>query len=301
MSSQPNGHRGAFFGALVVLGILSLLPARWNRWTGWLGDVAGRVAAPASSPAKSIAQLFSGEPGGLNHEMMSQLEHERDHFKLLWLQEQRRSQDLVQTIEQLQKGAMYGDVPFKPVVCQVIGGSSDGTGGMLLVRAGSVEGVTEKCVATTAGVQVIGQVVRVDGRTSWVRVITHPAAGKVRGVIMGSDDKPGPACELSPHKSRPILQGLVEYVKDPKQAPAIGQTVRVDDPIWPRSSRMLVLGTITDMKPAPAGSRQMIEVTPTVPLDRLSELVLRATLPDTETPALPLPSFSSPKTGKGKS
>jgi hypothetical protein len=52
--------------------------------------------------------------------------------------------------------------------------------------------------------------------------------------------------------------------------------VRLEDPQWPKHAQRLVIGTVTAVKTVTTG-RQVIEVRPTVDLDRLSEVVLRLT------------------------
>jgi len=56
----------------------------------------------------------------------------------------------------------------------------------------------------------------------------------------------------------------------------VGQTVRLDDPTWPKAARMLVLGRVERVEPSPDQPlRRVITIRPTVAgLDRLSEVVI---------------------------
>ncbi|MEX2217503.1 MAG: rod shape-determining protein MreC [Phycisphaerales bacterium] len=270
---SPSALNPPLLGALGVLVILSFLPSRWLGWTSFLGAITTRAVAPVSQPAHTLARWVSGAGGERDDALMAQLERERDHFRFLYHQEQARSEDIRRTLEQIQQGKMVNDLPVVPLLRPVIGGASDGRGGQLLIRAGRSQGVEVNVVAATAGVQVAGKVVHVDARTCWVRLLTHPDAGAITGVVMTADEKPGVVCQLFPTKAGGVLRGEVAYTPG-RPPPMPGQTVRLDDPQWPKSSRMLVLGTITDIKTIASG-RQVVEVKPTAELDRLSEVVLR--------------------------
>jgi cell shape-determining protein MreC len=259
-----------------VLSLLAFLPARWSGWTEVLGWLTRRAVVPVSDPIQRVGALVLGTSEAPSSAVVAQLERERDHFKWMWHQQQRETERLQKTVEQLQKGQLLSELPVRQLVRPVVGSSSDGRGGELLVRAGASQGLAVNDVATTEGVQIVGKVVSTSAKLASVRLITSPAAGGITGLVFTSDDKPGVKCSLSPSKAAPVLNGYVEYSRDGKAAPEVGQTVRLEDPQWPKHAQRLVIGTITAVKTVTTG-RQVIEVKPTVDLDRLSEVVLRLT------------------------
>jgi cell shape-determining protein MreC len=271
-----------FIAAVALLLALSLLPSRWSGWTQSLGGLATLAIAPVEGPVYQTTRWLMGDSGRRDDVLVAEMERQRDQFKSLWLQEQQRNDELRRMMEQLQRGSMYSEYPVTQLVRPVIGSSSDGKGGQLEIRAGSSQGVEQNVVATTPGVQIVGKVVGVNARTCLVRLLTNASAGSVSGLVMTSDDHSGASCILYPFKNS-LLQGQVEIGRGP--APEVGQTVRLDDPSWPKSARMLVLGTITEVKTSPSG-RPLIFVKPTTDLDRLSEVVLRITPKTGDEPAL---------------
>lgn len=274
---QP-GSKAPLLGTIVLLLVLAFLPGRWLGWTTALAGVTTRAVAPVSGPVYRVTRWVLRDGGSRDDVLMAQIERDRDQFRTMWLQELKRNEDLRRDIEQIHPGALPNELPVSPLLRPVVGTSSEAGGGQLEVRAGSGEGVDLNVVATTRGVQLVGKVATVNSRTSWVRLITHPGAGQMSGVVMTAEDKPGWRCLLSPFKGS-RLQGLVEYSKDSKASPTVGLTVVLDDSQWPKSARMLVLGTITNITTLTNG-RQRIEVRPTAELDRLSEVVLRLTPKD---------------------
>jgi hypothetical protein len=113
-----------------------------------------------------------------------------------------------------------------------------------------------------------------------VRPITDSAAGGLMALVMTSDDlDSGVQCRLEPTGGG-LLRGPVSWVDNTdRQTPVeitVGMVVRLRDDTWPRSAQMLVLGTVTALDPAPdEPTRTIVTVTPTVPLQRVSEVVLR--------------------------
>ena len=270
---------------MAVLVLLSLLPARYSGWVSSLAGVLKLAVAPVSGPVYQGTRLVMHDTAARDDSL---IERERDHFKWLWLQEQRETERLRRLVEQLQKGQLLSESPAAQLVRPVVGSSSDGRGGTLDVRAGTGQGVGINDVATTEGVQIVGKVVGASAKLCTVRLITSQAAGGINGVVFTNDDKPGVKCSLSPSKTAQVLVGMVEYAKDGKPPPEVGQTVRLEDAQWPKHAQRLVIGVITDVKTVTSG-RQLIEVRPTAELDRLSEVVLRLSPreADERTPALP--------------
>ncbi len=85
--------------------------------------------------------------------------------------------------------------------------------GRMQVSAGAVEGVRADTAVMSAG-GLVGRVTRVDARTSWVELITHPAAavaveaqeGRVQGLAVGTGS--GLSVEYVP-RSAELLRGSI--------------------------------------------------------------------------------------------
>ncbi len=272
MVHQPSS-KGMLVAALAVLAVLALVPQRWGRWANSIGNAALLITAPVTQPIYQSTAWLMGSPGTENTSALAAAQRERDQFRTLWLQEQSRVRELERTIVELQKGSLAAELPVQQLIRKVIGGSSDGSGGQIQIRTGTRDGTEVNTVVTTGGVQLVGKVVRVSSRVSEARLITDVKAGYIGGVIMLPGEVRGPRVNLHPIGDG-RLQGYVEYGAG--QGAELGQVVRLEDEQWPRSARMLVLGTVIDVDKSLAG-RQRIIVKPTVELARLSEVVLRVT------------------------
>ncbi len=146
---------------------------------------------------------------------------------------------------------------------------------------GASQGVTQNTVATAPGLQLVGRVIGVTGRTATIRPITDRAAGSLRAMVMLDEGSNGLLTNLSPIMDG-TLQGDVEDRRTPDGKPIepqVGQLVRLADPRWPKNADMLLVGKVEQVLPSPAQPlRRMVVVRPTIDrLDRLSEVVLRVT------------------------
>lgn len=287
--STPQGERarwgsgatsarrsGTFTAVVAIMMVLSLLPARWSGWVASIADLAALVVRPVSGPVYAIARWLAPARGQavIDDPTMAGIIEERERFRTLWLREQERTVDLERKIQDLQHGRAYSELPVRQVITSVIGHSSEGTVGELVLRASSGAGVEINNVVTAAGVQIVGRVSRVGLQQSFVRLLTDPASKQVRGRVMRADDTKGPICALFPLKSGDGLQGQVEYRSGEPEV-EVGQVVRLDDDQWPRSASMLVIGRIEEVTTT-TGGRPVIRVRPTVDLSRLSEVVVRS-------------------------
>jgi cell shape-determining protein MreC len=270
MVHQPTSRKGLLVATVAALAIASMLPPQLGRWAQAFGYAATLLIAPVTRPVTDVRAFLMRDPGESNPTENEQLARERDHFRTLWLQEQDRVREMRRVVEELQRGALASELPLGRLHRPVIGGASDGAGGQLQVQAGTKEGVEVNAIATTAGVQLAGKVVRTTPRTCWVRLITDAKGGPVRGVVMLPEDARGSKVLLYPITGG-RLQGMVEYGTGPEAQ--VGQVVRLADPEWPKSAQNLELGTIVSIDRG-VNQRQRIIVKPRVDLDRLSELVV---------------------------
>jgi hypothetical protein len=270
----PLSPRSWLTVAALLLLVTSLLPARFGEWVNGIGGLATRLIAPASHPITMLARWVvpAQRLRGDDPQMLT-LEQRLEEFRTLWLREQEESARLRRVVAELQRGAMFTDLQLHQLLRPVVGGVSDGLGGVLLVRSGSSEGIERNAVATTAGVQLVGRVVDVDSHICKVRLINNQRAReRIRGVIMTEAGGRGANCLLTPLKDG-VLQGQVESSGTP---PEVGQLVRLDDEEWPRHAQMLIIGRVESVEQGLHGW-QFIKVRPTVDLDRVKEVVLRFT------------------------
>ncbi len=275
-------------GAIAVLLILSLLPPAWGRWVGTFRNLATTLIAPSAGVFRFVSRpLRSAGAATPDDPLLAGLTEERDRFKTLYLQQRARAEELARQIAEFSKGAALSDLDVNFQAAPVIGSDSTAAGGLLQVKAGSNHGIARNAIATTAGVQLVGRVEDVAARTAWVRLLTDRETGPIAGIAVIDDDR-SVGCELIPVGDR--LKGQVVYAPDPRTPgaallAAVGQEVRLQDPEWPRSAQMLLLGTIEKVEPAPARQdRQVITVRPIVELTRIGEVILRTTTGADEDP-----------------
>jgi cell shape-determining protein MreC len=269
--------------AVVVLMGLSLTPVRFLGWVEWMGHLPVTLVVPVSHPMSIVGRWLAPARRELGGEgRLGELELENQRLLRLYLVQLGETDRYKRLAETLQGGrALETDVPVRLRAVPVVGVSSDASSSLLTVRAGSREGVTPNTVATVDAVQLVGQVDGVSPRTATVRPITDPAVQRINGRVMVTRIGPdGLACSLEPTGDG-RLRGDLEYLAPTPERPsvpevAVGMTVRLDDPSWPASAQMLVLGTIERIEPSSAApDRQVITVRPTADLRRVSEVILR--------------------------
>ena len=175
---------------------------------------------------------------------------------------------------------MTPELGVRQVAAPVIGRSTEASSSALQVRAGTGRGVVENSVAVVEGLQLLGKVERVTSAWCMVRPITDEAAGGIMALIMtGERLDSGIPCRLEPiggHRMRGPATWIFEAERQAPVEIAVGMTVRLRDETWPRSAQMLIVGEVVEVSPAPdEPTRTLVTVAPTVPLQRVSEVVLR--------------------------
>lgn len=254
--------------------VLALLPGKWIRWETWIAErPATIILGPVQQPIRTFVGWFR-RPGVVRDDNpeAADLRKQLVEVQTRLLNEQSQNEGLRRQIADLQKGlALNPDVP-RQLFAPIIGGGADLSGGYLKAKAGSRDGVEVGSVAVVNGVHLVGKVRRVPDPYCLILPITERAAGDIRGVVMMGDDKRGPQCEFKPTGDGG-LRGKAEWSSNQPEIKA-GMLVRLDDPAWPASSRMLVLGRVESVETA-ANQRKIVIVRPEVPLDTVSEVVLR--------------------------
>jgi cell shape-determining protein MreC len=244
------------------------------------------VVAPISHPFARLGRLLVPARVAAEQRSADELARQLDDERTRRLRAERENERLRGTIEQLSRGAAVApDVPVRQVMRQVVEPSAR----LMRVRIEDADGVTPNAVATASAVQLVGRVMRVDGRTCLVQPITAREAPRLRGEIALDESGAGGArlaCLLAPGDDG-VLRGEVEASDTPAGAGVDGSgairpgmTVRLSDDQWPRHAQMLIVGRVESIEPHERQPlRKVVTVRPTVDLRRLSEVVLR--LPDT--------------------
>ncbi|QOI99519.1 MAG: hypothetical protein HRU70_03090 [Phycisphaeraceae bacterium] len=272
--------------AVVALVLFALLPLRATYWVEWFKPLVLIPTGPISGVFRSVVRLALPASPPPPSEEVEALTNQARHFEWLYLRERAENDKLRGDIVELQRGAeLIPDLPVALRLAPVIGASAELSSGLLTVRGGAGHGIDTNTVAATTGLQLVGRVVGVSGPTARVRVITRPGSPKLDTRVMTASGEPGPRALLEPSGDG-TLRGVVEYVQTPGGGvvePAVGQVVRLDDPGWPAASRMLIVGRVVSVEPAPEHPlRRLIVVEPTVRIERVAEVVLRSTLPEPE-------------------
>ncbi|MBL8963844.1 MAG: hypothetical protein KF787_02610 [Phycisphaeraceae bacterium] len=285
--------------AIAAMAVTAFLPPAAGEWPRWFGGVIQFFVAPISQPVRGLSGwLAPPEDEQVGGEGVRALQQQAEGYRQQLLRAQLDIDHLRGQIAELQRGRQLNpELPVRQMHAAVIGTASDLSSGLLWIKAGRSDGVEPNSVAAVRGQQLLGRVVRSDERTCHVQPITTRSAGQIRGVVMLSDLVRGPECLLEP-RGNGTLVGPVEDMREwppgavkPDDAvagepvrPIVGQTVRLMDPSWPRSSQMLLIGVVERVEPAGNQPlRQVITVRPTVRLERVSEVLLR--FASTDTPA----------------
>ena len=268
--------------SLVLLFVLSVVPMRFTRWTAGFADVATTISSPVSNAVRWVANpLTRPFRRSTDPALAEQYKQELEVARQRALDMELKVRQLERLVFELQRGAeLTPELGVRQIAAPVIGRSTEASSSALQVRAGSGRGVVENSVAVVEGLQLLGKVERVTAAWCMVRPITDPAAGGIMALIMTSESlESGIPCRLEPIGGN-RLQGPATWVfESERQAPveiAVGMTVRLRDETWPRSAQMLIVGEVVEVAPAPnEPTRTLVTVSPTVPLQRVSEVVLR--------------------------
>lgn len=279
--TQTNAPDRAMSAVVLAFVLACFLPAGLSGPAAWLGDLASIISAPISRPLRIVAGWVApAAPGRTDPEVVRALRDERDHFEFLYNRERAANEELRRQMEQLRLvAALNPDSSTRLVMAPVIGRPSDPSSPLLELRAGHAQGVNRNDAIAVGGVQLLGRVERASERTSLALPITARASGRILGMVMTSESG-GLECALEPTGDG-RLRGDVAFV-DPDREPDVapvraGQTVRLRDAEWPASAQMLVIGTVESVGPAPDSPlRQVVVVRPGVALDRVTEVIVRA-------------------------
>jgi cell shape-determining protein MreC len=270
--------------ATVVLVLLSLLPLRFSGWVGWFAALAQGLVAPIAHPLAQFGRwIVPADPRRGGDPAILALEEQNEELKSTLLRTLDENLRLRRVIQDLQQGAaLHQDSPVRQVFAPVYGSAADLASGVVRVRAGRAQGVTQGSVATAPGLQLLGRVTGVDTRTCVVLPMTARSAGPLQAIIMAADGSGGLLCTLAPSGDG-TLRGPVEFrraANSPEPVrPEIGAVVRLRDSGWPAHAQMLLVGEVERVEPAPDQPlRTIVVVRPSIPrLERVAEAVIRVT------------------------
>ncbi len=278
--------RFAFPVIVMLLLLLSVLPARAVRWTHWFGGVAVGAVSPVAHPVTELSLWLSpGRTGSrLGEGDRNALIEEAQLWERKYLLAQIAVDELNDKIARLSGAiAINPSAPVRPVTAPVIGVSSDPSASTSLrVRAGSSLGIRVGDVVTHGAVQLLGRVDLVQGAYSEIRPITARSMPPVEAVLM-LDARSGRtlACLL-----RPVGDGTLRGdVEDPGDGPSpidVGVAVRLRDDNWPDSAQMLMIGRVVRVDRSPDGPlRKVVIVRPERDLRHATEVIIRVPEPIT--------------------
>lgn len=271
---EPGGR--LLLVAVALCAIASLLPARWTRWAGWLAEPMAFVVQPIAHPVMRVTRWLLPDDPVASPDDDPEVRAILDRFDeqtLALRQAELRIEQLERQVRDLQSG-----VPVAPgarvrqLWAPVTARSSNLSDGTIRIGAGRAQSVEAKVsVATARGVHLVGRVIEVEPRTSWVLPFNHAKSGHIQGVVFTGETLVGSfACQL-----RGIGDGRLQ---GDMIAEAVGiepgQLVRLRDESWPAAAQMLILGRVVEVD-RKENQRLMITVEPEVSPERVSEVVLR--------------------------
>ena len=281
LSKRPSA-RTLLRAALVLLFLLSIVPMRYTRWTTGFADLAVTVSAPVSNAVRWVADpLTRPFRRTTDPALAEQYRQELEVARHRALDMELRVRQLERLVFELQRGAdLTPELGVRQIAAPVIGRFTEATSTALQVRAGTGRGVVENAVAVVEGLQLLGRVERATAAWCVVRPITDNSAGGIMALVMTAETlDSGIQCRLEPIGGGRLRGPATWLFEDDRQAPVevrTGMTVRLRDETWPRSAQMLIVGTVVEVAPAEdEPTRTIVTVEPTVPLQRVSEVVLR--------------------------
>lgn len=301
LGAQLTGRPGLAC-SVVVLIILSLAPVSLTRWVGALHNPVLTVIAPLQQTVRSVMVWFRPPLGVSDNPELEQLRAYAAELNAMYLRTKLEADDLRTRIREISRAMdLNPQLAVRTIMAPIIGAGADLSGGLVTVKAGAREGVEVGNVVAIRGIYLFGRVKRVSDRTSEVLPITYLPKKrdpeKLGAAIMLDEQRIGPRCDLAPTGDG-LLSGKVQDDVDPNSpqqtTPVPGMLVRLIDDAWPASAKMLIIGQVDRIEPAPDQPlRKIVFVRPVYNIDRWSEVMIRIPENSTLTPsAAPAPAGS---------
>lgn len=295
LGAQLTGRPG-LAGSVLVLTIISLAPVSVTRWVGALHNPVLTMIAPLQQAVRSLAVWVRPAYGVSDDAQLELLRVTIEELNAKYLRSKQEADDLRVLIREISRGMdLNPQLAVRTIVAPIIGAGADLSGGLITVKAGNREGVEVGNVVAIRGIYLFGRVKRVDERTSEVLPITYlpkkREPEKIGAVIMLDEQRVGPRCDLAPTGDG-TLSGKLQHEVDPnapnQTTPAPGMFVRLLDDTWPPSAKMLVIGRVDRIEPAPDQPlRKIVHVRLVYNIDRWSEVMIR--IPESTAPTTVAP------------
>ena len=261
--------------SLAAASLLAVLPARWVGFVGdWLRGPVQAVLTPPAAPMRALGLwLRPGEVAGASRdEALREMERQRDVAQTRQAQSEERVRELERQLQELIRlSPVNREGIERTVTAPVVSGLSDVSAGMIAVRAGSEDGVSEGTVAAAPGLRLVGRVREVRGPLSLVLPITQRSAGWLNAVVEAGPSGRMYGCQLSPVGDGTLRGDLVVEASGVEA----GQKVRLRDAEWPAAAQMFLVGLVERVEPkAEQPLRQVVTVRPEMDLKRVGEVML---------------------------
>ncbi len=268
---------------VITVGLLLVLSFLPRRALWWVGDIAAIVSLPMAPIADlgndvRIWLRPGSDPLRGAPEEIELLVAERDRLRELWSAERLRVDQLLTQLEDFRLAEQFDrGSSFDPIRADVIGRGPEGLRGAVRINVGSRSGVKPGDVAVFRGAHLVGRVAQeVGALTSLLVPSNDPSVGRLHAALM-PDPEPGNA---SPAPLRllltPALDGSFAADCDRSWRVAPGDSVVLDDPAWPESSRGMIVGEIAEVEPRDDQPlRLRLRVVPVYALHELRTIVIK--------------------------
>jgi hypothetical protein len=244
---------------LVLTGAVALLPARWR--LGWTTDFAevvrfplrpftdaGNALAGWLRPAPAVSDLVPDDPG-----LVDRLVEEREIAEALYQRERLRTLELEEQIRQLElipsETLRYASARLIAHITRRRPDSSLGVVELRLERS-AAQAVQPNTVAVYGGVHVLGRTVgESSGGVCLLQPLGNRASGYIRVRVFPRDEPGAPIERAVLAQLEPTGRGGLVGAINQDAAVEVGDVVRLDDPGWPPTAQMLVVGVVESVEP----------------------------------------------------
>ncbi len=282
--SHSNQSSAVLPAAIILLVLTTLAPTGATAWiTAFRGPFMAFIA-PISHPGSWLSRRLRPPQSietPIDLATREQLESELQELATLHSRLVAENGTLRELIRQLQSGVPYEDRSrFRQVLATRTGYNSSG---LIELRPGALKGIsTGSVLLDGTTMQFVGTITTVGPTTCSARPITDPriTPTKLRGIVLPD----GPVtpeilsssirCDFVPTRKGELVAsvGADPYADLPVR---IGMIVRLDDPAWPDTARMLVLGRVKDVRKTDSPLHVEVIVAPLSDPTRLRDLVIR--------------------------
>jgi len=286
MSRSHSKQSSAVLPAAIILLVLTTLaPTGFTSWiTAFRGPFVAFIA-PISHPGSWLSRRLRPSEDletPIDLATREQLERELHELATRHTRLVGENSNLREMIRQLQSGVPFEDrTRFRQVLATKI--AFNASAGLIELRPGALKGiVTDSVVLDGTTMQLIGTISSVGPTTSSVRPITDVriTPSSIEALIL--PDAPvtpdilndAPRCNFVPD-GKGDLSGLVPVDAYAALPVRIGMLVRLNDPAWPDTARMLVVGRVRNVRKTDNPNFVEAIVAPLSEPNRLRDLVVR--------------------------